>query len=166
MEGAWGQLIGVMNREPAPPPPRNQQAATARMPPSAKSWAKRTYSWAKPWLPCRRRNGGVWASTGWMGNSDQKFPQLRRCNVEPLHRKPLCPGWCAGFRNNRHVASECSVWAGPQPVRKETLAPIARLPPKTVRAAWFPMLNLHGGKSQRWLRYAINPHVPSMSVAP
>src|SRR5215813_224802 len=66
MGGAWGQLIGVMNREPAPPPPRNQQAATARMPPSAKSRAKRTYSWAKPWVPCRRRTDGNGpAPAGW-----------------------------------------------------------------------------------------------------
>src|SRR5262249_14770599 len=30
----------------------------ASRPPSARSRAKRTYSWAKPWLPCRRRTVG------------------------------------------------------------------------------------------------------------
>jgi len=28
----------------------------------------------------------------------------RPTDDDRLHRKPICPGWCAGLRNNRHVA--------------------------------------------------------------
>ena len=47
--------IGVIKRVPAPPPSRNQQAATLSSPPPARSCARRTYSFAKPWLPCRSK---------------------------------------------------------------------------------------------------------------
>jgi hypothetical protein len=53
--GAFGPTIGVIKRVPAPPPSRNQQAATLSSPPLARSCARRTYSCAKPWLPCRSK---------------------------------------------------------------------------------------------------------------
>ena len=53
--GAFGHTIGVIKRVPAPPPSRNQQAATLSSPPLARSCARRTYSCAKPWLPCKSK---------------------------------------------------------------------------------------------------------------
>src|SRR6478672_11956140 len=59
MGGASGQGIGGMTkREPFPPPPENQHAATASRPFCARSSATCTYCCAKPCVPWRTRTDG------------------------------------------------------------------------------------------------------------